>query len=177
MELNDIKRRVYAMRNGITADVLRRSGASYRMIFGVNLPHLAEIASEIGCDAEVADKLWADNGVRESLMLATMVYPPELMTREKAMTWLREAPTVEIVDMLCHRVIRKMPEAAEMAHELLATDNDLLRYAALRIYFNLLPAYRSEARAAATIEQQRGVAQTAMIAVALIDELDFFDEK
>lgn len=175
MDLNDIKRRVYAMRNGITAEVLRRSGAPYRMIFGVNLPHLSEIASEIGKDVEMAEMLWADKGVRESLILATMVYPPEQMSLSKAKAWIEDAPSLEIVDLLCHRLIGKMRQSVDLARSLSVSDDDMLRYAALRIYFNLLPAYKAEARAAAKQERERGSAVTALISAALLDELDFIE--
>lgn len=177
MDINDIKRRVYAMRNGVAADVLRRGGAPYRMIFGVNIPHLAEIAAEIGKSVGTADILWADSGVRESLILATMVHPPELMTPEKARTWLGQAPSAEIVDMLCHRIIGRMPYAAELAAYMARhSDNDLSRYAALRIYFNLLPDHRVEARRVAEHERQRHSAVTAIIAASLLDELDFIED-
>ena len=41
-----IKRRFFAMRNGIIADTLRKAGLDYRMIFGLNLPQVVEIAGE-----------------------------------------------------------------------------------------------------------------------------------
>lgn len=43
-----LKRRFFAMRNGAVADSLRRQGADYRIIFGLNLPQLVDIAREFG---------------------------------------------------------------------------------------------------------------------------------
>ena len=42
-----IKRRFFAMRNGIVADTIRKAGFDYRMIFGLNLPQLKDIAAEL----------------------------------------------------------------------------------------------------------------------------------
>lgn len=75
--LQAIKHRFYAMRNGIVADTLRRAGAEYRVIFGVNLPQLKEIASDIGYDAGLARELWANVSTRESVLLAPMIMTAE----------------------------------------------------------------------------------------------------
>ena len=46
--LQNIKRRFFALRNGVIADTLRRAGSPFKIIFGLNLPQLAEIAAELG---------------------------------------------------------------------------------------------------------------------------------
>ena len=43
-QMQIIKRRFFAMRNGIIADTLRKAGLDYRMIFGLNLPQITDIA-------------------------------------------------------------------------------------------------------------------------------------
>ncbi len=70
-----IKRRFFAMRNGIIADTLRKAGLEYKIIFGLNLPQITEIAAEQPHEADLAEELWADRRTRESLMLAPMLYP------------------------------------------------------------------------------------------------------
>ncbi|WP_295728487.1 DNA alkylation repair protein [uncultured Muribaculum sp.] len=131
--LQPIKHRFYAMRNGITADVLRRVGAPYRMIFGVNLPHLKEIASEIVPDASLARDLWGDASTRESVLLATMVMPPEEFTLDEARRWLATATSAEAIDLLCLRLLGRKPFAAQVAQECLASGEELMRYAAMRL--------------------------------------------
>ncbi|MDE7376526.1 MAG: hypothetical protein K2N16_06735, partial [Muribaculaceae bacterium] len=68
--MQTLKRSMYAMRNGIVADALRKGGCPHKMVFGVNLPQLAEIARNFGKNREVAEQLWADTSTRESMMLA-----------------------------------------------------------------------------------------------------------
>ena len=130
-----IKHRFYAMRNGIVADTLRRAGAPYRMIFGVNLPHLKEIAADITPDAALARELWADTSTRESLLLAPMVMPPAEFTIDEARRWLATAPSAEAIDILCLRLLGRMPYAPALAAELAAssTASPLLQYAATRL--------------------------------------------
>ena len=122
--LQAIKHRFYAMRNGIVADTLRRAGAEYRVIFGVNLPQLKEIASDIGYDAGLARELWANVSTRESVLLAPMIMPAEEFTIDEARRWVASAPSVEAVDV---------PFAAQIADECLVSDSRLMQYAAMRL--------------------------------------------
>lgn len=78
-----LKRRLYAMRNGIVADSMRHAGCPYRLIFGLNLPQLTEIAAVTGKSAEMAESLWNDSDLRESALIAPMIYPVEALTPEK----------------------------------------------------------------------------------------------
>ncbi len=95
-----IKRRFFAMRNGIIADTLRKAGLEYKIIFGLNLPQITEIAAEQPHEADLAEELWADRRTRESLMLAPMLYPAADMDSATAARWIRTAPTTEVADVL-----------------------------------------------------------------------------
>ena len=131
--LQAIKHRFYAMRNGIVADTLRRAGAEYRVIFGVNLPQLKEIASDIGYDAVLARELWANVSTRESVLLAPMIMPAEEFTIDEARRWVASAPSVEAVDGLCLRLLGRMPFAAQIADECLVAESGMMQYAAMRL--------------------------------------------
>ncbi len=106
-----IKRRFFAMRNGIIADTLRKAGLEYKIIFGLNLPQITEIAAEQPHEADLAEELWADRRTRESLMLAPMLYPAADMDSATAARWIRTAPTTEVADVLCLKLLRHIPEA------------------------------------------------------------------
>ena len=58
------------MRNGIVADTLRKAGSPYRIIFGLNLPQISEIARVTGCNHEWPKRFWPTT------------------TRAKASSWL-----------------------------------------------------------------------------------------
>ena len=52
-----VKRRFFAMRNGIIADTLRSAGSPFKIIFGLNLPQIIDIASQTPHTIELAEQL------------------------------------------------------------------------------------------------------------------------
>ena len=131
--IQEVKHRCYAMRNGAVADTMRRLGAPYRVIFGVNLPQLKEIASDIQPDAALAAQLWATDSTRECVLIAPMIMPHDAFPIETARQWIATAPSTEAIDVLCLKLLGKMPYKAELADELLLSDSELTRYASMRL--------------------------------------------
>lgn len=97
----------------------------YRIIFGVNLPQLVAIAAETPQSAQLADELWHNDSTRESMLLAPMVYPPEKFDIEKAREWIADIPTPEVADILCLKLLKKMPWACSLAEELILAERGL----------------------------------------------------
>lgn len=175
--MQQIKRRLFAMRNGVVADPLRRALPAYAMVFGLNLPQIAEIAAGLGHDRGLAEELWADRRTRESLLLAPMVYPLSELTRSRAAAMMRECLTPEVADILCHRLLRHRPDALDLAVDAVAAADPMERYAGLRLMFNLLNmqgrALAPQLRPFAEAELGAGDPATRQIAAALVDEIDF----
>lgn len=176
--IKEIKRRFMAMRNGIIADTLRSAGAGYRVIFGLNVPQIVEISRDYGPDAELAAMLWADSGVRESVLLAPMLFPPDAMDLSTALEWISKAPSIEAVDMLCLKLLRHCSCAWELV-ELLAVEegDDFKRYCGMRLALNCLAHNAARARELAEAEQSRRCPMTAQLAAMIIDEVDFMQEE
>lgn len=149
------KQRLYAMKNGVLADQLRQAGCPYRLIWGLNLPQLTEIAAETGSDAELAEQLWANRDLRESQLLAPMLYPVAELTREKALELVGNLRWQEDADILCFKLLRKADFALQLATELIEDEDRLKRYTALRLYFNLVAQAPAEAIKAAEKELTR----------------------
>lgn len=127
------------MRNGIVADTLRRAGSPFRIIFGLNLPQIVEIAAETGYNRELAESLWANSTTRESMLLAPMLVNPATFSREDARRWISTIPTAEVADIFCHRLLRHTEFGWELAEELTrhpGGDYDL--YTGLRLGNNLV---------------------------------------
>lgn len=114
-----VKRRFFAMRNGILADTLRKAGSPYPIIFGLNVPQLREIADSIGPDTELADRLHANATTRCSRLLAPMLHQPAI-ERSKAEQWLRDSLSTEETDLLCHNLLRRQPYAPALSRAILA---------------------------------------------------------
>ncbi len=171
-QIQTIKRNFFAMRNGIVADTIRQSGLQYKMVFGLNLPQLVEIAASTPRSAELAELLWADRRTRESMMLAPMIYPPEQLTMERCIGMLGEAPTVEVADILCHRLLRHRGDAFEIACEASRSEAWLTRYGALRLLFNLLYQRPEDVREVAESHLEDASSLCRRLSQQMIDEID-----
>ncbi|MDE6443992.1 MAG: DNA alkylation repair protein [Muribaculaceae bacterium] len=112
--LKDIKHQFLAYRNGIVADSLRKAGFPHKIIFGVQLPQIAEIARSHELSMELAEALWRDESVRESRLLASYLFPPEEVDIEKAVELAEEVNTAEEADILTFRLLRRLPYFGEL---------------------------------------------------------------
>ncbi len=172
-QMQEIKRRFFALRNGIVADTIRKGGLGYKMVFGLNLPQIMEIAEGLTPSAGLASELWADKRTRESMLLAPMVYPREAMTCEKASEWLGEVPTTEVADILCHRLLRHLPFAWDVAMCHIDSPVALQRYAAFRLLFNVVSRYPSEIKPFAEAEYAASEPLTRSLCHAILEEIEF----
>lgn len=168
-EMQTVKRRMYAMRNGVIADALRKGGSPFRVIFGLNLPQLVEIAAGMGKDIDIARRLWANTATRESMLLAPMLMPSEDFTMEEAVEWCRQVPACEVADILCHRLLRHEPYALELARLLIAEDGAMAHYTGMRLMCNIAPRYPDEARRVGEAEMASARASTRQMASLLLD--------
>ncbi len=171
-DMQRVKRHFFAMRNGVIADRLRSAGSPFRIIFGLNLPQIMEAAAMFGPDRALAERLWANTSTRESMLLAPMLLDPAELTEEQALKMVTEVPAVEVADILCHRLLRKLPYAPDLAERLVGSTDEMSRYTGFRLWLNILPAYPEQAAAAAQAEVQAGGAQRAL-ALRILEEHKF----
>ena len=136
-EMQQIKRHFFALRNGIIADTIRKAGYDYKIIFGLNLPQLKEIAQSTSINKELSLMLRANVTTRESLLLATMLYPVESLTFDDAVSWAEECQTTEVSDILCHTLLRRFDEAERLCKVLVGGSSIMGRYTGLRLLLNL----------------------------------------
>lgn len=136
-EMQTLKRHFFAMRNGIIADVLRRGGSPFRIIFGLNLPQIVEIANQTPHTKDLAIRLWQNTSTRESMLIAPMLMPREEFGIDEARMWATQVPAFEVADILCHRLLRHLPYAARLVGDFIASDSEMLRYTGVRLACNL----------------------------------------
>lgn len=137
-KIQDIRKTLYAYRNGIIADRLRNAGDGHTIIFGLNIPQIMNIANEIGKNIDLAKELWDNKTSRESRLLAPMIFPYNEMSYIEACEWIESIENVEIADNLCHKLLKKLPYAIDLILKYSSSDNDLCRYTAFRLAMNLL---------------------------------------
>lgn len=170
-EIQTIKRRFFALRNGVIADTLRRGGSPFKIIFGLNVPQIKEIAAETGFRSDLASQLWANTTTRESMLLAPMLIDPKNMTYDDARRMIGDVPCVEVADILCHGLLRKCADAYGWAKRLAEEDSDMHRYAAMRLLWHHLSEHGAEIRLIAEREVARDNALTVQPASQIIEEL------
>lgn len=96
----------------------------YPIIFGLQIPQLAQIARGLQPSMELADKLWSDRNVRESRILAAYLFPLENVDMEKALSLARDVLTQEEADMLAFRIFKRLPFAADLLSAMVS-DKDI----------------------------------------------------
>lgn len=136
--MQSVKRDFFAMRNGVIADTLRRAGSPFRIIFGLNLPQIAEIAARRAPDTDLAERLWANTTTRESMLIAPMIVDRSTFMIEDARRWLTDVKAHEVADVMCLKLLRHMDYARQLADELVCSPEAMMRYTAIRLMFNLL---------------------------------------
>lgn len=118
----NIKKELRAAMNGVVSAKMREAGMPYKLVFGVELPRLSEIAKEFHADRELAQELWNEN-IRECKILAAMLMPKESMSAELADIWVDEIPTAEIAQILVHYLFCQQKWAADIAFRWIATND------------------------------------------------------
>ncbi len=122
-------------RNGIIADSLRKAGMPYKVIFGLQLPQLKGIASELKESLNVeelvglGEQLHADKDVRESRLLAMAIYPPDRLSIDKAREWIADLQTREEADLLPFLLLRRTPFIPALIEDSGHPDDNLGCYA------------------------------------------------
>ena len=157
MQLKEIKRLYRLYMNGIVSQSMRLKGAEYRVNFGLTLPLLRRIAEQIPPTVDIAEQLWHDTGVRESMLLAPMVYPIEQCTSADARRWVEEMPNVEVADFCCKYLFARLPYASDLVVDWVASSQEMVVYTAFRLAYALLPQMANE-------DWIASVAQTAIAA-------------
>lgn len=123
--------------NGVMAQSLRERGLQYRLIFGIELPRLKEIAATITPDHNLAQALWKEE-IRECRILAGLLQPVETFFPEIADIWLTQMHDTEIIDFTCMNLFRRLPYASEKAFQWMAAEEVLTQYAGFRLICHLL---------------------------------------
>jgi len=172
--IRDLRHDFFAHRNGIVAARLRESGDPHSSIMGCLLADISTLVgfqnqsiSDPAQQCEVAQQLWAITDSRECRLAAPMLMPPACTTLDLALQWSKSIETIEIADVLCHRLLRRLPFASELFNQLINSDQALTQYTGWRLLRNLqllnklpdAPSLKSR------IQTQQSVAQPPLAAL------------
>ena len=175
--MQQVKRRLFAMRNGVVADALRKGGSSFRLIFGLNLPQLREIAAEIGEDKELAMELRNNTSTRESLLLSLLIWPREELTSEELWEMSGDIADREVADLFCHRLLVNSEFESPMLARLALATEPMRRYMAMRLMYRVVEHRPQEIADFARREIARNEPLTRSLALMLLDDAEFWAEE
>lgn len=121
-ELLNIKKDFFRMRNGVVADSLKKLYPSGKVIFGLNVPQLAQLAKIYPRSLSLGMKLWEDKGCRESRLLSLYIIPPSELDKETALKMIRDVESREEAEFLPFRLLRNLSYAKDLVDALTASE-------------------------------------------------------
>ena len=113
---NDIIEKLKSVSNPDSVEGMARFGITPENTFGVSIPNLRVIAKETEKNHALAQQLW-ESGFRETMILASMVDEPEMVTQEQMEEWVLDFDYWEICDQCCMNLFEKTGFAYEKAIE------------------------------------------------------------
>ncbi len=113
---DDIIEKLKAMSNPDAIRGMARFGITPENTFGVSIPNLRKIAKETKKNHALAQQLW-ESGFRETMILASMLDEPEMVTRKQMEQWVLDFDYWEICDQCCMNLFEKTGFAYEKAVE------------------------------------------------------------
>lgn len=120
-QINDIRRKIRLSMNGVVSEEMALRGAAYKQNYGVSVLRLREIARMYPKNHDLAQRLWI-LGIRETMILATLLEPEDRCTPEEALKWTDDFNQVELVEQACMNLFSKIPRAVELSLRLLDAD-------------------------------------------------------
>lgn len=136
----EIKGKLRLFMNGVLSQSLREKGLKYRLIFGVELPRLKEIAAAYKPSHDLAQALWKED-IRECKILAAYLQPTETFYAELADLWIEQIHNTELADHVCMALFRRLPYASQKAFQWMASESRIENYTGFRLISHLMAQY------------------------------------
>mgnify|MGYP004699601611 FL=1 len=125
-QLRHIKRSLRGVMNGPVSASMRDKGLAYKVIFGVELPRLQQMAADLPHTYELAAALWKEN-IRECRLLAGMLMPTERMDADLATLWVEQMQYAEEAECTVLHLFSHEVWASVKAYEWIASDNEMFQ--------------------------------------------------
>jgi len=124
--------KIKLLRNGDIADAMKRTGAEYKMNWGVSLVILRQIAKEFQPDHVLALKLW-NKQWRETMILATLLDEPQKVTEEQMDFWTKSFENNETAEIASTHLWVKSKFAFAKALEWCRGKKHLVRFTGIHL--------------------------------------------
>lgn len=125
---SDIIKKIEYMSNPDVLEGMAKYGITPEKAFGVSIPNLRRIAKETGKNHVLAQQLW-ESGIRETMILASMIDEPDIVTQEQMEQWVLDFDYWEICDQCCMNLFEKSDFAYQKAIEWSFRDEEFVKRA------------------------------------------------
>jgi len=122
-QLKQIKQSFRLLMNGVVSHSMREKGLEYKLNWGVQLPHLIEMAGEYEKNYALAIELWKED-IRECKILALLLMPAAEMPVEVAEIWMEQTRSQEMAELSAFYLYQYLPEAPELAFRWISSEKD-----------------------------------------------------
>lgn len=121
-----IRRKIRTLMNGVVADSMKEKGLVYKQNFGVDLPHLRELAKKYTANHDLAQRLWALQ-IRETMIMATLIQPKDSFSESTAEEWLQSVTNIELAEQISMNLLSKLPYKNQFCLKLIKKDESWSR--------------------------------------------------
>lgn len=127
--IEKVLRQVRQLKDGETAELIEKSGAHYRVNYGVSLVYLRKIGTQLDENDALAQRLWYRK-IRETMIIATIVADYDAMGRREVDNWGDMLNTIELSEQMGRNFLvnPKVPESVLI--DWLRNDHFYKQYAA-----------------------------------------------
>ena len=101
-----LRARVRSRMDGATAAAMRASGVDYAYNFGLSIPQLRDLASELPSRLSLAQKLLSAQ-LREMRILGLLSFPAETLTYSQAISFAKSLETEELLSLFSTHLLAK----------------------------------------------------------------------
>lgn len=123
---------IKSRKNGDVSEAMNKKGINYKLNWGVSLIELREIAGSMEHDHVLALKLW-NKQWRETLILATLLDQPDLVTEEQMDFWTKSFENTEIAEQASSNLWVKSKFAFVKALEWCRGKKHLVRFTGIHL--------------------------------------------
>jgi len=128
MNYDEILSRLRSLSNPEAVAGMARFGINPKNTYGVSIPNLRKIATQIGRDHLLAQQLWA-SGIHEARILAGMIDDPEKVTEYQMEKWTESFDSWDVCDQCCSNLFDKTQFAYDKAAEWSSREEEFVKRA------------------------------------------------
>ena len=126
----EIIRKIRPIQNGAVAEMMTQRGLEYKVNLGASIVSLRLLAENYSKNHLLALKLW-NKQWRETMILATMLDEPSLVTEEQIDYWVKSLPNIEMAEQASMNLFVFTPFAFQKAREWCLEKKNLVKMTGL----------------------------------------------